>query len=93
MGVRVALGAQRSDVLRLMLGQAVGSTLGGVAIGLASAAALAPVLKSVLFGVSARDPLTFAGVAAVLRAVAPLACYLPARRAMKADPRVAHVFF
>jgi predicted permease len=88
-GVRVALGAQRRDVLRLVLGQAARMTLIGVGIGLAAAAALGPVLKSMLFGVSAVDALTYAAVAATISAVALAACYIPARRAMKVDPMVA----
>ena len=88
-GVRIALGAQRSDVLRLVLSQAARMTLVGVPIGLLAAVILMPQIKRMLFGVSAVDPLTYAAVAILLTAVALLACYVPARRAMRVDPIVA----
>lgn len=88
-GIRVALGAGRSDVLRMVLGQGVRLTLTGVGVGLAGAAAGSRVLSSKLFGVTSTDPATFAGVALLLTGVALAACYLPARRAMKVDPIVA----
>jgi putative ABC transport system permease protein len=88
-GIRMALGAQRQDVLRLVLGQGARIAFFGVAIGLAAAAALARLLSSLLFSVSARDPLTFAAVAVLLVAVALLACYIPARRALRVDPIIA----
>jgi predicted permease len=88
-GVRVALGAQRRDVLRLVLGQAARMTFIGVAIGLGAALGLTQLMKSMLYGVSASDPLTFAVVAIVLTLVALAACYIPARRAMKVDPMIA----
>jgi putative ABC transport system permease protein len=88
-GIRVALGAQQQDVLRLILGQGARIAFFGVAIGLAAAAALARLLSSLLFSVSANDPLTFAAVAALLVAVALLACYIPARRALRVDPIIA----
>jgi len=88
-GMRVALGAQTRDVLRLVLGQGVRLALIGVAIGLGGALALSRVLRKLLFEVSADDPLTFAIVAALALAIAAVACYLPARRATEADPAVA----
>ncbi|HKV28135.1 MAG TPA: ABC transporter permease [Candidatus Acidoferrales bacterium] len=88
-GIRLALGAQRSDVLKLVLGQGVKMALIGVAIGMVAAAGLTRLMKAILFGVSATDPITFAGVAIVLTIVALAACYIPARRAMRVDPMVA----
>jgi len=88
-GVRIALGAQRSDVLRLILGEGARMALIGVAIGIAAALGLTRLMASQLFGVTAHDPLTFAGVAIVLMLVAVAACYIPARRAMRVDPIVA----
>jgi len=88
-GIRIALGAQRQDVLRLILGQGARIAFFGVAIGLTVAAALARLLSSLLFSVSASDPLTFAAVAVILVAVALLACYIPARRALRVDPIIA----
>ena len=87
-GIRIALGANRSDVLRMVLGDGMKMTLIGVAIGIAAAAGLTRLMASLLFGVSARDPLTFLCVAALLTLVALVACYLPARRAMRVDPMV-----
>jgi putative ABC transport system permease protein len=88
-GVRVALGAQRRDVLRLVLGRGLGLAGAGIALGLAGALAVTRVISSLLFGVGARDPVTFAAVAALLAFVALLACLAPARRATKVDPMVA----
>jgi predicted permease len=88
-GVRVALGATPRDVLRMVLGQGVRTILIGVAIGIAGSFALTQTVSSLLFGVTATDPLTFAGVTLLLIAVALLACYIPAHRATKVDPMVA----
>jgi predicted permease len=88
-GVRMALGAQRRDVMRLVLGQGAKMALIGVAIGIAAALGLTRLMANQLFGVTANDPLTFVTVAILLTLVALLACYLPARRAMRIDPLVA----
>jgi putative ABC transport system permease protein len=88
-GIRVTLGAQRSDVLRLIVGQGLKLALWGAVVGLAGAFALSRLLKTFLFSVSATDPGTFAAVAFTLVAVALLASYIPARRATRVDPVVA----
>jgi putative ABC transport system permease protein len=88
-GIRMAVGAKEHDVLRLMMRQGMKPAAIGVAIGLASAAGLTRLMKSLLFGVSATDPLTFAALALLLLSVALLACYFPARRATKVDPMIA----
>jgi putative ABC transport system permease protein len=88
-GVRMALGAQRRAVLDLVLGSGLRLALAGIAVGLAASLMATRLISSLLFGVTARDPLTFAAVPAFLAAVALLACYLPARRAMRVDPMVA----
>jgi predicted permease len=88
-GVRVALGAQQSDVLKLVLGHGAKMGLLGVAVGLLAALALTRLMSNQLFGVSPHDPLTFAAVATLLMLVALAACYLPARRATRVDPIIA----
>jgi predicted permease len=85
-GVRLALGAQKFDVLRMVLKDGARMTLVGILIGLVGALALTRLMRTMLYGVRPTDPFTFVSVAAVLGAVAMLACYLPARRAMKVDP-------
>ncbi len=89
LGIRIALGAQQWDVMRLVMGHGARLALIGVAIGIAAGLALTQLMKSLLFGVSAADPMTFAGVAILLTVVAVAACYIPARRAMRTDPIVA----
>jgi putative ABC transport system permease protein len=88
-GIRVALGAQKKTVLRMILRQGATLAVIGVAIGLTASFALARVLNGLLFGVHASDPLTFAGVAVLVITVGLAACYIPARRAMRVDPIVA----
>jgi putative ABC transport system permease protein len=88
-GIRGALGAQRSDILRLVLRQGLVLTLVGAAFGIGGAAALTRILTSLLFGMSATDPLTFAGVALLLIIVALAASYIPADRAARIDPAAA----
>ena len=85
----MALGAQMSDVLKLVLGQGMLLTLIGAAVGVAGAFATTRVMSSLLFGVAPTDLVTFTAVAVVLIAVAFIACYIPARRATKDDPLVA----
>jgi predicted permease len=89
LGIRTALGAQRRDLLRLVGGQGILLVLIGVAIGIGAAIGVTRFMSSILYGVHADDPLTFAGVATLLMVVALAACYIPARRAMYADPMVA----
>jgi putative ABC transport system permease protein len=88
-GVRMALGAKTADVLALVVGQGLATTIAGVAIGLVGAVALSRAIQSVLFGVKATDPATLAAVVAILVSVALVACYIPARRAILVDPTAA----
>jgi ABC-type antimicrobial peptide transport system permease subunit len=89
LGLRIALGARRADVLRLVIRQGMKMTLVGAAVGLAAALALTRVMESLLFGISATDPLTFVAIPLVLVAAGLLACFVPARRATKVDPMIA----
>jgi putative ABC transport system permease protein len=88
-GLRMALGARRLDIFRLVIGQGMKLTLIGIGLGAAGALVLTRFLTSLLVGVSPADPLTFATLAVLFSLVALLACYLPARRAAKIDPMVA----
>jgi predicted permease len=88
-GVRMALGAQRGDVLRSVMREGARLSLAGIALGMAGAFAVMRVLSGELYGVGATDPLTFCGVAILVAIVAMAACYIPARRAMRVDPMVA----
>ncbi|HMZ18054.1 MAG TPA: ABC transporter permease, partial [Blastocatellia bacterium] len=88
-GIRMALGAQRGDVMRLVVKQGMLLAGVGIAIGLAASLALTRLMKTLLFGVSATDPLTFGGIALLLALVALAACWIPARRATKVDPMIA----
>jgi predicted permease len=88
-GIRVALGARRADVLRLVLGHGVRMAVVGVTIGVAASLGFTQLMAGMLYGVSPADPITFIGVAAILTLVALAACYMPARRAMRVDPNVA----
>jgi predicted permease len=88
-GIRMALGAQRSDVLRSVMGEGTKLSLAGIVLGMAGAFAVMRVLSGEMYGVSTTDPLTFCGVAILVAVVALTACYVPARRAMKVDPMVA----
>jgi putative ABC transport system permease protein len=88
-GIRISLGAARADVLLLVIRQGLILALAGSGVGIASALILARLMTKLLYGVAPTDPVTFAGVAALLISVALLACYIPARRAMRFDPMVA----
>jgi putative ABC transport system permease protein len=89
LGLRMALGAQKRDVMRLVIGQGASLAFAGIALGLVSALVLTRLLTSLLFEVKATDAITFASVAIVFCVIALVACYVPARRAMRVDPMVA----
>jgi putative ABC transport system permease protein len=88
-GIRMALGAETRDILRLVLGRGLRTVMLGVGLGLLAAALLTRLLTGLLFEVNASDPLTFVAVSALLIAVALVACFVPARRAAKVDPMIA----
>jgi putative ABC transport system permease protein len=87
-GIRIAMGARRADIFRLVIGQGVRVTLAGIAAGLIVSAMASRLLAGLLYGLSATDQLTWALAAAVWLIVAPLACWLPARRAMRVEPMI-----
>jgi ABC-type antimicrobial peptide transport system permease subunit len=88
-GIRLALGAQRADILKMVLRQGLSLAIAGAAAGLLGALIVARLMAGLLYGVAPTDPPTFLGVALLLALVALAACYIPARRAMKVDPMVA----
>jgi putative ABC transport system permease protein len=88
-GVRIALGASRTSILQMVLRQGLGLAVAGATVGLLGALVVSHLMAGLLYGVSPNDPLTFVGVTLVLTAVALMACYIPARRAMRVDPIVA----
>jgi putative ABC transport system permease protein len=88
-GLRMALGASRNDVVRMVVGHGFILALAGVGFGLAAAFGLTRLMKSLLFGITATDPVTYAGLSLLLVTVAAIACYIPARRATRIDPLVA----
>jgi putative ABC transport system permease protein len=88
-GIRMALGAERRDVIRLVIGHGLSMTAAGIAAGVAGAAALSKFLEGLVFGITPMDPATFLSVAAMLLAVSAAACYLPAWRATRIEPTTA----
>jgi putative ABC transport system permease protein len=88
-GIRLALGAGRSDVMRLIVARGLMLAIAGAALGVAGGLAITDLMKGMLFSITPRDPATFIAVPLLLIAVAALACYLPARRATRVDPLVA----
>jgi putative ABC transport system permease protein len=89
LGIRIALGAQRWDILRMALAEGMRIVVIGLALGIAGAVMLTRIFRSMLFGVGAGDPITFISVSIILAGVALLACYIPARRATRVDPLAA----
>jgi putative ABC transport system permease protein len=89
LGIRIAMGAQRSDVFRLVIGQGLKLTVIGICFGLAAAFGLTRLMASQLYGLGATDPLTFIGVSLLLGFMALAACFIPSRRATRVDPMVA----
>ena len=88
-GIRIALGAESRSILQMVLRQGLGLAIAGAAVGLVCALAVSHLMAGLLYGVGPTDPVTFAGVAVLLIGVALLACYIPARRAVRVDPLVA----
>ena len=88
-GIRLALGAQRRNILQMVLRQVLGLAIAGAGVGLVGALIVSHLMAGLLYGVRPTDPVTFAGVALLLIGVAVLACYLPARRAIRVDPLTA----
>jgi putative ABC transport system permease protein len=88
-GIRLALGANRTKILGMILRQGLDLAIAGTAVGLAGALVVSHLMAGVLYGVKPTDPVTFAGVAILLVCIALLACYIPARRAMRIDPMAA----
>jgi ABC-type antimicrobial peptide transport system permease subunit len=89
LGIRMALGAQRGDLLRLVVGEGILLVVVGSAVGVVAAMGVMHLMSAMLYGIHANDPATFAAVAILLNLVALLACFIPARRAMRVDPIVA----
>jgi ABC-type antimicrobial peptide transport system permease subunit len=88
-GIRLALGARRGEILQMVLRQGLGLAMAGAALGLVGSAIVSHLMAGLLYGVMPTDPLTFVGVTLVLTGVALAACYIPARRAMRVDPMIA----